>query len=50
MTIAKFRAMLYTLAKLLGDVRAVQTNTVPKRIARRLAGKATGRILGRIFR
>lgn len=44
------RSGLYTIAKLLGDVRAVQTNRVPRRIARRYAGKITGRALGRIFR
>ena len=50
MTLAKFRAWLYLLAKGIGDVRAVQTNTVPRRIARRIAGKATGRALGKLFR
>jgi hypothetical protein len=52
-TIPKIRSLLYTTAKLLGDVRAVQTGKVPERIVRRVAGKLTGRVLGaigRIFR
>lgn len=44
------RTLLYTLARLLGDVNAVKRGTVGKRIGRRLAGKATGRGLGRLFR
>ncbi len=34
----------------MGDVNAVRTGTVGRRIARRVAGKITGRGLGRIFR
>lgn len=49
-SIAQTRSGLYKLAKLLGDVRAVQTGRVPRRIGRRIAGKATGRLLGRLFR
>jgi hypothetical protein len=44
------RSFLYLLAKLLGDVSAVQKGRVGRRISRRLAGKATGRALGRWFR
>lgn len=43
------RNLLYTLARLLGDINAVQKNKVPQRIARRLAGKVTGRVLGKLF-
>jgi hypothetical protein len=44
------RSFLYLLARLLGDVSAVQKGRVGRRISRRLAGKATGRALGRWFR
>jgi hypothetical protein len=50
LTLNKFRGLLYTLAKLLGDVQAVRKGRVGRRIARRAAGKLTGRALGRIFR
>lgn len=50
MTLNFVRSLLYTTAKLLGDINAVRRRRVKKRIARRLAGKITGRILGRIFR
>lgn len=43
------RNLLYTLAKLLGDVNAVKRGKVGKRVARRAAGKATGRGLGKLF-
>lgn len=45
-----FRSFLYTLAKLLGDVNAVQKGKVGKRIARRYAGKQTQKGLNKIFR
>lgn len=44
------RSILYTLAKLLGDVNAVKRGKVGHRVARRAAGKATGRGLGRLFK
>ena len=44
------RGFLYTLAKLMGDINAVQKGKVGRRIARRIAGKVTGRALGRLFR
>lgn len=50
MSIAKTRGLLYMLARLLGDVSAVQKGTVGKRIARRATGKATGSAMGRLFR
>jgi hypothetical protein len=50
MSIAKFRSWLYWLARLLGDVNAVQRVRIGQRVARRAAGKITGRLLGRIFR
>jgi hypothetical protein len=50
MTINKTRGWLYLIAKLLGDVQAVQKGHVGKRILRRIAGKLTGRGLGKLFR
>ena len=44
------RSVLYALAKLLGDVNAIQKGKIAPRIGRRLAGKITGRLLGRLFR
>jgi len=49
-SITKTRGLLYLIARLLGDVSAVQKGTVGKRLVRRAAGKATGRGLGRLFR
>ncbi len=49
MSINKTRSALYGLARLLGDVNAVQKRKVGRRIARRLVGKAIGRGLGRLF-
>jgi hypothetical protein len=48
MTIAKIRAMLYPLAKYLGDAQALTSKrrgAVRRRIARRIAGKVTGRTI-----
>jgi len=44
------RGLLYTVAKLMGDVNAVKKGTVGKRVARRAVGKATGRTMGKLFR
>lgn len=49
-SINKIRGVLYTVAKILGDVQAVKTGRVGRRTGRRLAGKVTGKALGRIFR
>jgi hypothetical protein len=49
-TINKTRDWLYQIAKLLGDVQAVQKGKVGERILRRLVGKLTGRGLGKLFR
>ena len=45
-SIATTRSSMYAFAKLLGDVRAVQTGTVP----RRLKNRVVGRSLSRLFR
>ena len=44
------RRTLYSAARTLGDLSAIQRGTVGKRIVRRLVGKATGRMMGRLFR
>jgi len=48
--ISHIRGVLYSTAKILGDVNAVRKGTVGKRIVRRVVGKITGRGLGRLFR
>jgi len=50
MGISKTRGLLYWLARLLGDVSAVQKGRVGRRVGRRLAGKATGRALRKLFK
>ena len=44
--IASTRSSMYSFAKLLGDVRAVQTGTVPRRVKNRIVGRS----LSRLFR
>ena len=39
------RSLLYSVARLMGDVNAVKKGKVRKRIGRRAAGKLTGRAL-----
>lgn len=50
MSINKSRGLLYKLARILGDVNAVQKGRVGRRVGRRVAGRATGRGLGRLFK
>jgi hypothetical protein len=50
MKINPIRSILYLIARLLGDVNAVQKGKVGKRIARRAAGKITGRGLRKLFK
>ena len=50
MTINKVRNVLYTSAKVLGDVNAVEKDEIPRRLARRIAGKYSARLLNNIFR
>ena len=49
-SINKSRGFLYKLARILGDVNAVQKGRVGSRVGRRVAGRATGRGLGKLFR
>ncbi len=50
MSINKSRGFLYKLARILGDVNAVQKGRVGRRAGRRVAGRATGRGLGKLFK
>lgn len=50
MKVYQFRGFLYWLARLLGDINAVQKGKIGRRIGRRIAGKATGRIMRSIFK
>lgn len=50
MKLNPIRNLLYFIARILGDVNAVQKGRVGRRIARRAAGKVTGKALWRIFK
>lgn len=45
MSISKLRGLLYSTAKILGDVDAVKKNKVGKRIKSRITGKIAGHLL-----
>jgi len=47
LTIGKTRSALYFMAKILGDVSAVTSGKILRRILRRMAGKAVSRSLFR---
>ncbi len=44
------RSFLYWLARLMGDVNAVNKGKVGKRIGRRVAGRMTGKGLRKLFK
>jgi hypothetical protein len=44
------RSALYTIARLMGDVNAVNKGKVGKRVTRRVAGKTTGRTLRKLLK
>ena len=44
------RSSLYKIAKIMGDINAVQKGKIGKRVARRAAGKATGRTLRKLIK
>ncbi|MBV6512533.1 MAG: hypothetical protein FMNOHCHN_02040 [Ignavibacteriaceae bacterium] len=48
MKINFIRSILYTIARILGDVNAAQKGKLPQRILRRAAGKAAGKILNKL--
>lgn len=50
MNINATRGLLYRLARVLGDVNAVQKGRVGRRATRRVAGRQTGRALRKPFK
>ncbi len=50
MSIGKTRSVLYTVAKLLGDLTAIRKGRAGRRVGRRVAGRGTGRLLGKLFK
>lgn len=46
--ISKIRSLLYTTAKVLGDVDAVKKGKVGRRVKKRVLGKIAGRLLGKL--
>jgi len=44
------RGLLYGIARILGDISAVNKGKVGRRVGRRAAGKATGKGLGKLFK
>lgn len=48
MSINKIRNLLYTVARLLGDINAAQKGKLPQRLLRRAAGKVAGTILNKL--
>lgn len=50
MTINKTRNILYKIARILGDLNAINKGRIGKRLERRAAGRYAGKSLGKIFR
>ncbi len=50
--ISSMRGILYRVARLLGDVEAVEKGprAIGRRFERRLVGKGAGRLMGKLFR
>ncbi len=48
MKINKIRSLLYTGAKILGDVNAIQKGNILQRIVNRILGRMIGKIFGKI--
>ncbi len=46
--ISKIRKVLYTTAKVLGDVDAVKSGKVGRRVKNRIKGKLLGRLFGKL--
>ncbi len=44
------RGLLYTIARLMGDVNAVKKGKVGRRVSRRVAGKSTGKAMRKLFK
>jgi hypothetical protein len=49
-TMNQTRGWLYRIARIMGDVQAVQRGRVGQRVGRRVTGRATGRAMRRLFR
>jgi hypothetical protein len=49
-TINQTRGWLYRIARIMGDVQAVQHGRAGQRVGRRVTGRATGRAMRRLFR
>jgi hypothetical protein len=50
MSINKVRSVLYLIARILGDVNAIQKGKIEQRIGRRVLGKVFGRLIRSIFK
>lgn len=50
MSVNKTRGLLYMLARILGDINAVQKGRVSRRVGRRVTGRLTGRGMRRLFK
>ncbi len=46
----RLRSLLYSLARLLGDVSALKHHRIWRRIKNRIVGRAAGRIIGKVLR
>lgn len=46
--ISKIRSLLYTTAKVLGDVDAVKSGKVGRRVKNRVKGKILGKLFGKV--
>ena len=44
-TIGNIRTVMYRSAKILGDLKAIKTNTLAQRVSNRFLGKFSGRII-----
>ncbi|MFC4712936.1 hypothetical protein [Planococcus dechangensis] len=49
-SINKVRSILYTIARVLGDIQAVRTGRIGQRILRRGAGRITNKGLNKLFK
>ena len=47
---ARFRGLLYSLAKLTGDYNSGKQGKVGKHVGRRVAGKTTGKVMRNLFK
>lgn len=50
MSINSTRSVLYFLARLLGDVNAVQKGKIGRRVVRRATGKITGKAMRKLLK